>query len=133
MPDERADLLPDLHAGEPLGREPGFERAINLLDIEVDHLRLRLRNREARLNRVDAQLLRGSVDGRFGPPVKHGILSNRERETPAELLERTRVGHAAQLGCSTIVRKPRSGRRTRISAAAIAAAPIQSSGRSTSP
>src|SRR5207253_5166130 len=52
-PYQRADLVADLEAGEPLGREIRFERAIDLLDVDVDHSRLALRHREPRLDRVD--------------------------------------------------------------------------------
>ena len=61
-PDQRADLLADLDAGQPLGREPRFERAIDLLDVAVDHARLGLGHGEPRLHRVDAELRRGRVD-----------------------------------------------------------------------
>src|SRR4051812_1928098 len=127
-PDEGTDLLADLHALHPLGRRPGLKRPVDLLDVEVDQLRLTLRHCQPRLHRVDAELPGRGVDSLERPAVEHCIFTDRERQAPAQLFEGTRLVHAGQLGCSAGVRNPRSGRRTSTKAAAIAAAPSQSTG-----
>src|SRR5205085_387731 len=74
------------------------ERAVYLLDVEVDHFRLVLRHREARLNRIDPELLGGRIDGLASPTVEYGILADDQRESAAQLLERTYGRHLRSTG-----------------------------------
>jgi len=126
VPDERADLLSDLETREPLRREPSLQRAVHLLNVDVDHPRLRLGHGEPGLNGIDAELCRRAVNRRLGPAIEHRILSDRQGKAAAQLLERTRRIHEAQLGSRAWRRKPRSGNLTSTSAAAMATAPMPS-------
>ena len=73
------------------------------------------------------------IDRRLGPAVEHGILADRQRESPAKLFEGTRVGSMALNWAAPRRRKPRSGRRTRTSAAAIATRQWHRSATASSP
>jgi hypothetical protein len=93
LPDERADHLADLHAGEAFGREMLLERAVDALDVGVDHARLRLGHGEPGLRAVDAETVGGGIHRGARPAVEHRILADRERQAAAEHFERSRIVH----------------------------------------
>ena len=98
VPDERADLLPDLHPCEAPEREIRLQSAIHFLDVDVDHSRLVLGHGELRLHRIKAKLGRGRLYSFAGPAVEHGIFANRERQFAAHPFEGARRLHPGSTG-----------------------------------
>ena len=67
------------------------QRAIDGLDVHVDHGCPGLGHRQSRLGTVDAELVGGRIHRRARPAVEHRMLADRQSEALAEFFERSRL------------------------------------------